>query len=54
MGLTLLEAAKSEQNPARLAVIRELSEGELLGNIPFKNVEGEGVFYDKEGAKLNV
>ena len=49
MGLTLLEAAKSEQDPGRLAVIRELSEGELLGSIPFKNIDGEGVFYDKEG-----
>jgi hypothetical protein len=49
MGLTLLEAAKSERDPARLAVISELSEGPLLGIIPFQNVEGEGVFYDQEG-----
>lgn len=49
MGLTLLEAAKSEMDPARLAVIRELSEGELMGVIPFQDVEGEGVFYDQEG-----
>lgn len=48
MGLTLLEAAKSERDPARLAVIRELSEGELMGSIPFQDVEGEGVFYDQE------
>lgn len=48
MGLTLLEAAKSERDPARLAVIRELSEGELIGMIPFQDVEGEGVFYDQE------
>lgn len=48
MGLTLLEAAKSERDPARLAVIRELSEGELIGAIPFQDVEGEGVFYDQE------
>lgn len=49
MGLTLLEAAKSERDPARLAVIRELSEGELMSIIPFQDVEGEGVFYDQEG-----
>jgi hypothetical protein len=49
MGLTLLEAAKSEMDPARLAVIRELSEGELMSVIPFQDVEGEGVFYDQEG-----
>lgn len=48
MGLTLLEAAKSERDPARLAVIRELAEGELMSVIPFQNVEGEGVFYDVE------
>lgn len=49
MGLTLLEAAKSERDPARLAVIRELAEGELMSIIPFQDVEGEGVFYDQEG-----
>lgn len=48
MGLTLLEAAKSERDPARLAVIRELAEGELMARIPFQDVEGEGVFYDVE------
>lgn len=49
MGLTLLEAAKSERDPARLAVIRELSEGELMSIIPFRDVENEGIFYDQEG-----
>jgi hypothetical protein len=49
MGLTLLEAAKSENDPARLAVISELAEGELLGIVPFQDIDGEGVFYDQEG-----
>lgn len=49
MGLTLLEAAKSERDPARLAVISELAEGDLMGVIPFQDIEGEGVFYDQEG-----
>lgn len=49
MGLTYLEASKSERDPQRLALIRELSEGELMGRIPFQNVDGEGVFYDQEG-----
>lgn len=49
MGLTLLEAAKSERDPARLAVISELSEGDLMGVIPFQDIDGEGVFYDQEG-----
>jgi hypothetical protein len=48
MGLTQLEAAKTERDPARLAVIRELTEDDLLRVVPFQNVEGEGVFYDKE------
>lgn len=54
MGLTLLEAAKSERDRARLAVIRELSEGELMSVIPFQDVEGEGVFYDVEAALPSV
>lgn len=49
MGLTLLEAAKSERDPARLAVISELAEGDLMGIVPFQDIEGEGVFYDQEG-----
>lgn len=48
MGLTLLEAAKDIRDPARLAVIREMSEEELLRVIPFQDIDGEGVFYDKE------
>jgi hypothetical protein len=54
MGLTLLEAAKSERDLARLAVIRELAEGELMSVIPFQNVEGEGVFYDVEAELPSV
>lgn len=49
MGLTYLEASKSERDPQRLALIRELSEGQLMGRIPFQDVDGEGVFYDQEG-----
>lgn len=49
MGLTLLEAAKSEQDLARAAVISELSEGPLLGIMPFRDVEGAGIFYEQEG-----
>lgn len=49
MGLTLLEAAKSERDPARLAVISELAEGDLMGVVPFQDIDGEGVFYDQEG-----
>ena len=49
MGLTLLESARSEQDLARGAVISELSEGPLLGIMPFRDVEGAGIFYEQEG-----
>ena len=47
MGLTLLEAAKSEQNMLRRGLYQELSVGELSGIIPFQNTAGPGVFYNK-------
>lgn len=54
MGLTLLEAAKTERDPARAAVISELAEGPLMGIIPFRNVDGAGVFYEQEGELPSV
>lgn len=54
MGLTLLEAAKSEQNLARGAVISEFSEGPLLGILPFRDVNGGGIFYQKDGELPSV
>jgi hypothetical protein len=48
MGLTLLEASKLEQDPARLAVISELAEGELMANVPFMSISGPGVDYGVE------
>jgi len=47
MGLTILEAAKTETNPQRVAVIRELAESELIRIMPFRNVKG-GLDYDVE------
>jgi hypothetical protein len=47
MGLTFLEARKSEVDPLRRALINELSQGELLGIIPFENVENGGVQYNQ-------
>jgi hypothetical protein len=47
MGLTLLEAAKSEQNVLRRGLYNELSAGELSAIIPFVNTPGAGVFYNK-------
>jgi hypothetical protein len=47
MGLTYLEAAKSEQDMLRRGVFQELSRSELAGIIPFVNTTGPGVFYSK-------
>lgn len=54
MSLTLLEMAKSEQNPQRLAVIAELVEGELLRTMPFRSVDGPGVDYGVEAELPSV
>jgi hypothetical protein len=49
MGLTLIEAAKSEMDPQRNAVISELAMGEFLGMIPFRDIDNAGLFYEQEG-----
>lgn len=46
MGLTMLEAAKSEQNMLKRGLYQEFSAGELLGILPFRNTAGAGVFYN--------
>jgi len=48
MGLTLIEAAKYETRLEHLAVLRTFSEGELLGRLPFLNINGSGLFYAAE------
>lgn len=48
MGLTLLEAAKSA-DAATQAVIAELVEGEIMRTVPLQNINGSGVFYNREG-----
>jgi hypothetical protein len=47
MALTLLEAAKIEQDPLKAAVINEFAAGEILGAVPFENEEGTGVHYSR-------
>lgn len=49
MGLTYIEAAKIEKDPARNAVISELAMGEFLGRIPFRDIDNAGLFYEQEG-----
>lgn len=48
MALTLLEASKHASSPEQLAVIRELTEGDLLSVLPFRNISGPGVFFKRE------
>lgn len=48
MALTLLEASKHAKSPEELAVIRELTEGDLLGVLPFRSIPGSGIFFKRE------
>lgn len=48
MALTLLEASKHARSPEELAVIRELTEGDLLGVLPFRSIPGSGIFFKRE------
>jgi hypothetical protein len=47
MGLTLLEAAKTDTNQQRVVVIRALAESEMIRLLPFANVQG-GLDYATE------
>lgn len=48
MALTLLEAQKHAKTPAELAVVAELAAGPLLQTLPFRNIEGNGLFWKRE------
>lgn len=48
MSLTLAEAKKHSRNPQELAIITELSAGPLTSNLPFREVQGSGIFYKRE------
>jgi hypothetical protein len=48
MGLTLIEAAKYEDRLEHLAVLKTVSESELLARLPFMNIAGSGLFYSAE------
>lgn len=48
MGLTLSEAKKHSTNAQEVAVITELSAGPLLNALPFREVQGSGLFYKRE------
>lgn len=48
MGLSLVEAKKHSRNPQELAIVTELSAGPLLSTLPFREVQGSGLFYKRE------
>jgi hypothetical protein len=48
MGLSLVEAKKHSRNPQELAIITELSAGPLTSTLPFREVQGSGLFYKRE------
>ncbi len=48
MALTLVEAKKHSTNPQELAIITELAAGPLLQNLPFREVQGNGLFWKRE------
>ena len=48
MGMSLAEAKKHSRNPQEVAIITELSAGPLLANLPFREVQGSGLFWKTE------
>ena len=48
MALTLAQAKVHSRNPQELAIVTELSAGPLLTNLPFREVQGSGLFYKRE------
>ena len=54
MSLTLLEAQKHARTPQELAVVTELAAGQLLSALPFRSIEGNGLFYKREESLPDV
>lgn len=54
MALTLLEASKHARSPEELAIIRELSGGDLLSVMPFRSIQGSGLFWKREEHLANA
>jgi hypothetical protein len=48
MALTLVEAKKHSTNPQELAIVTELAAGPLLQSLPFREVQGNGLFWKRE------
>ena len=54
MALTLLEAQKHATTPQELAVVTELAAGQLMSVLPFRAIEGNGLFWKREEALPDV
>lgn len=54
MALTLLEAKKHARTPQELAVVTELAAGQLMPALPFRNIEGNGLFWKREESLPDV
>jgi len=54
MALTLLEAQKHAKTPQELAVVTELAAGQLLSALPFRSIEGNGLFWKREESLPDV
>lgn len=54
MSLTLLEAQKHARTPQELAVVTELAAGQLMSVLPFRNIEGNGIFWKREESLPDV
>jgi hypothetical protein len=48
MGLSLVEAKKHASNPQELAIVSELAAGPLLSVMPFREIQGNGLFWKRE------
>ena len=54
MALTLLEAQKHAKSPQELAVVTELAAGQLMSALPFRSIEGNGLFWKREESLPDV
>lgn len=54
MALTLVQAAKHARTPQELAVVTELAAGQLLSVLPFRDIEGNGLFWSREESLPDV
>ena len=54
MALTLLEAQKHARTPQELAVVTELAAGQLMSVLPFRTIEGNGLFWKREESLPDV